>query len=94
MTIDLSDRYASGAVNTAVAISSSGQRFTVGAEVIVLPPAAGFAWPDPPANNFIDKLVFDRLQKLRIVPSGLCDDETFLRRVTLDIAARTPTAEE
>jgi|688.fasta_scaffold35699_3 hypothetical protein len=69
-------------------------RFTVGAEVIVLPPAEGFAWPNPPADTFIDRLVFDRLEKLRIVPSGLCDDETFLRRVTLDLAARPPTVDE
>ena len=69
-------------------------RFTVGAEVIVLPPAEGFSWPNPPANNFIDRLVFDRLEKLRIVPSDLCDDETFLRRVTLDLVARPPTVEE
>ncbi|WP_144058831.1 DUF1549 domain-containing protein [Rhodopirellula sp. SWK7] len=69
-------------------------RFTVGAEVIVLPPAEGFQWPDPPATNYIDELVFDRLQKLRITPSELCDDETFLRRVTLDLAGRTPTVEE
>ncbi len=69
-------------------------RFTVGAEVIVLPPAEGFVWPNPPATNFIDALVFDRLQKLRIVPSDLCDDETFLRRVTLDLAARPPSVEE
>jgi hypothetical protein len=69
-------------------------RFTVGAEVIVLPPAEGFVWPDPPVNNFIDQLVFERLEKLRIAPSELCDDETFLRRVTLDLAARPPTPEE
>lgn len=69
-------------------------RFTVGAEVIVLPPAADFVWPNPQAANFIDELVFDRLKKLRIAPSDLCDDETFLRRVTLDLAARTPTVEE
>jgi hypothetical protein len=69
-------------------------RFTVGAEVIVLPPAEGFVWPNPPANNFIDKLVFERLEKLRITPSDLCDDETFLRRVTLDLVARPPTVEE
>ena len=69
-------------------------RFTVGAEVIVLPPAEGFAWPNPPADTFIDRLVFDRLEKLRIVPSDLCDDETFLRRVTLDLVARPPTVEE
>ena len=69
-------------------------RFTVGAEVIVLPENDDFAWPDPPKANYIDQLVFDRLQKLRIAPSELCDDATFLRRVTLDLAARTPTLEE
>jgi Protein of unknown function (DUF1549)/Protein of unknown function (DUF1553) len=69
-------------------------RFTVGAEVIALPPQAGFVWPNPPTANFIDELVFDRLQKLRIAPSDLCDDETFLRRVTLDLAARPPTVKE
>jgi hypothetical protein len=69
-------------------------RFTVGAEVIVLPPAAGFEWPNPPADTFIDRLVFERLEKLRIAPSDVCDDETFLRRVTLDLVARPPTVEE
>jgi len=69
-------------------------RFTIGAEVIVLPSAVGFVWPNPPATNFIDRLVFDRLEKLRIAPSDLCDDETFLRRVTLDLVARPPTVAE
>jgi hypothetical protein len=69
-------------------------RFTIGAEVIVLPSAEGFVWPNPPATNFIDRLVFDRLEKLRIAPSDLCDDETFLRRVTLDLVARPPTVAE
>ncbi|MCA9087309.1 MAG: DUF1549 domain-containing protein [Planctomycetaceae bacterium] len=69
-------------------------RFTLGAEVIVLPPAEGFAWPNPPATNYIDELVFDRLQKLRIAPSELCDDETFLRRITVDLAGRVPTVDE
>jgi len=69
-------------------------RFTIGAEVIVLPPAEGFHWSNPPVTNYIDELVFDRLQKLRISPSELCDDETFLRRVTLDLAGRVPTVEE
>ncbi|MEO8494419.1 MAG: DUF1549 domain-containing protein [Planctomycetota bacterium] len=69
-------------------------RFTVGVEVIVLPTADGFVWTNPPPNNFIDEIVFDRLEKLRITPSDLCDDETFLRRVTLDLAARPPTVDE
>ena len=88
---------------TAVAAGDTNEfarysRFTVGAEVIVLPDEANageaFVWPNPPANNFIDTLVFDRLEKLRIAPSELCDDETFLRRVTLDLAARPPTVAE
>lgn len=69
-------------------------RFTMGVEVLVLPPSTDFVWPDPPATNYIDQLVFDRLHKLRIIPSSLCDDETFLRRVTLDLVARPPTPEE
>lgn len=69
-------------------------RFTAGVETIVLPPAENFHWPSPKKNNYIDELVLDRLQKLRIAPSELCDDETFLRRVTLDLVARPPTVEE
>lgn len=69
-------------------------RFTVGAEVIVLPPEGTFTWSNPPIFNYIDTHVFDRLKKLRIEPSEVCDDATFLRRVTLDLAARTPTSAE
>ncbi|MCA9137175.1 MAG: DUF1549 domain-containing protein, partial [Planctomycetales bacterium] len=48
----------------------------------------------PPENNFIDQLVFARLKLLGIPPSVLCDDQTFIRRVTVDIAGRLPTVEE
>ncbi len=48
----------------------------------------------PPARNFLDELVFDKLKRLGLPPSAVCDDQTFLRRVTIDIAGRTPTAEE
>lgn len=48
----------------------------------------------PPAKNFIDEQVFANLKQLGIPPSPVCDDATFLRRVTLDIAGRLPTAEE
>ncbi len=68
-------------------------RFAIGASATVLKPDK-FVWPNPVAQNYIDNHVFDRLQKLRIAPSELCDDETFLRRVTLDLAARPPTPGE
>jgi hypothetical protein len=69
-------------------------KFTVGAEVIVLPADDGFRWPNPPAANYIDTLVYDKLRKLRMAPSDLCSDEAFLRRVYLDLIGLPPTREE
>lgn len=48
----------------------------------------------PASSNFVDDLVFANLKDLGIPPSSVCDDATFLRRVTLDIAGRLPTAQE
>lgn len=48
----------------------------------------------PPEKNFIDTAVFANLKELGIPPSPICDDATFLRRVTLDVAGRLPTEEE
>lgn len=48
----------------------------------------------PPENNFIDSFVFANLKSIGIPPSPVCDDATFLRRVSFDIAGRLPTAEE
>ena len=45
-------------------------------------------------NNFIDEPVFRKLAALRIEPSDLCGDETFLRRVFLDAIGALPTPEE
>jgi hypothetical protein len=48
----------------------------------------------PPAKNFIDQYVFANLKQIGVPPSPVCDDATFLRRVSLDIAGRLPTAAE
>ncbi|HZL34710.1 MAG TPA: DUF1549 and DUF1553 domain-containing protein [Tepidisphaeraceae bacterium] len=48
----------------------------------------------PPARNFIDDLVFKKLKQIGMPPSGVCSDQTFLRRVTLDVAGRMPSEKE
>ena len=47
-----------------------------------------------PRYNFIDGLVWDKLQRLGITPSAPCSDTTFLRRAHLDVIGRLPTVEE
>ena len=68
--------------------------FTVGSQVIVIPKDVAYHWPDVPENNFIDTLVNNKLKKLRILPSELCTDETFLRRAYIDVIGLLPTREE
>ena len=48
----------------------------------------------PAPNNFIDDFIFANLKVIGVPPSAVCDDATFLRRVSLDIAGRLPTLEE
>ena len=83
-------RLAEGEVTVAVTFAD---QFTT-SRLAFLRPANGFAWTSPPENNHIDHLVFDRLRRLRIVPSNLCDDATFLRRVWLDVCGLLPASDE
>jgi hypothetical protein len=53
-------------------------------------PASAFA----ARNNCIDDHVFTKLAALRIEPSGLCDDATFIRRAFLDAIGTLPTPDE
>ena len=48
----------------------------------------------PVAKNFVDEAVFANLKLLGIPPSEVCDDATFVRRVSLDISGRLPSEEE
>jgi hypothetical protein len=48
----------------------------------------------PDTKNFIDEFVFEKLKILGLPPSEPCDDSTFIRRVTIDVAGRLPTPEE
>jgi Protein of unknown function (DUF1549)/Protein of unknown function (DUF1553) len=58
-----------------------------------VPARPDFTWSNPRSFNFIDELAFAKFQQLRLNPSDLCDDTTFLRRAYLDLLGVTPTAE-
>jgi hypothetical protein len=68
--------------------------FTEGSQAIVVPADLKYTRPEFSAFNYIDTLVAEKLNKLRIVPSELADDESFLRRVFLDIVGVLPTVAE
>ncbi len=45
-------------------------------------------------RNYIDELTHEKWKKLGLTPTPVCDDATFIRRVTLDANGRLPTAKE
>ncbi len=72
------------------------EAYTVGTPVIVVPAPAEGDTPYPEtlaANNYIDGFINDKLRKMRIIPSEVCSDEVFLRRVHIDIVGQLPSPE-
>ncbi|QDT52297.1 hypothetical protein Pan44_03060 [Caulifigura coniformis] len=67
---------------------------TVGSQFIVLPKGLNYAEPAADNVNYIDELVSAKLKKLRLLPSGQCTDEEFLRRISIDLVGLLPTREE
>jgi hypothetical protein len=68
--------------------------FSVTAQAIVIPKGIVYERPKVAEVNYVDKAVNERLHRLRIVPSGICTDEEFVRRVYIDVVGLYPKPAE
>jgi hypothetical protein len=62
-------------------------------ELTVMGDRAGYEWVSTPTNNYIDAHVYAKLQRVKALPSELCTDADFMRRVSLDLTGLPPKAE-
>ena len=67
---------------------------TTGSRFIVLPKGLKYDDPKTPEVNYVDSFIHQKLRKLRIIPSEVCNDEIFLRRAYLDVIGVLPTTDE
>ena len=99
----ISNNDASATVTTSGSIQASGpgsafimarfDQFTAGTAIIVRP-GTPYKSPELPSNNYVDDLVQDRWRDLHLIPSDVCSDEVFLRRVYVDLTGLLPTPDE
>ncbi len=76
---------------TSITVRYLNQQTT--ARIEFVPDRPNFVFSSPQPANVVDERVFAQLQRLKVNPSPLCDDTTFVRRVSLDLTGLLPTAQ-
>jgi Protein of unknown function (DUF1553)/Protein of unknown function (DUF1549)/Bacterial Ig-like domain (group 2) len=61
--------------------------------LVVMGDRSGFAWSNPEAFNHIDELVYEKLKRVKVLPSDLCTDAEFVRRIHIDLIGIPPEPE-
>jgi hypothetical protein len=61
--------------------------------IIVMGDRTGFAWKPAPEYNWVDTLVYEKLKQVKILPSDVCTDGEFIRRLYLDLTGVPPSAD-
>lgn len=59
--------------------------------IIVMGDRSGYKWVKTPEYNYIDTHVHNKLKRMKILPSELCTDEEFVRRIYFDLTGLPPT---
>ena len=68
--------------------------FSITSQFLVIPDNLKYERPKLAEVNFIDKLVNEKLHKLRVLPSGQAPDDEFVRRVFIDVTGVMPKPAE
>lgn len=62
--------------------------------ITVMGDRSGFKWKNQPTYSEVDELVEAKWKRMKILPSELCTDDEFVRRVHLDLTGLPPTADD
>ena len=65
----------------------------VATTVTVMGDRSGFEWSDPEIYTPVDQLVAEKWRRMKILPSEVCTDLEFIRRVSLDLTGLPPAPE-
>jgi hypothetical protein len=76
------------------AIVARFERTFAATSIMVLQASEKFTPTPVPQDNFIDRHVVEKLNRLKIAPSPIAGDEEFLRRVYLDLIGVQPKPDE
>jgi hypothetical protein len=60
------------------------------AGIVIMGERKGYQWRDVPEYSYLDKLVDAKLKQMKILPSELCTDAEFIRRIYLDLTGLPP----
>jgi hypothetical protein len=64
------------------------------AGLVIMGDRKGYQWRDVPEYGYPDKLVDAKLKQMKIVPSDVCTDAEFIRRLYLDLTGLPPEPAE
>jgi hypothetical protein len=62
--------------------------------MVIMGDRKGYQWKDVPEYGYIDKLVDAKLRQMKILPSELCSDAEFIRRLYLDLIGIPPEPQD
>lgn len=92
--VDLDGRVTSGAAGDTHVVVSYDKAVVAVPVIRPVTDKVGDRYPQVVTKTAVDSLVVAKLKKLGVVPSEVCTDEEFLRRVSLDLTGTLPSANE